>query len=145
MNDEQKMAMAQALRGASVASGNQKLSLAEQHMSIAASLSNKATIMAIISAVLAIVAAVGFKVNTTVILGAAGLIVSGVLALIHAAHTHTLLALHLLSSTDTNTALGHLSSVAAAIADPVQADLPASQPDAPPPSTPSSQQETDAS
>lgn len=97
MNNEQMMQAAQTMTAAAYQSAEQKLQLAETHMSLAASLSNKATIMAIISAVLAIVAAVGFKVNSTVILGAAGLIVSGVLALIHAAQTHTLFATQLLS------------------------------------------------
>lgn len=93
---------------------NQSLSLAKTHMFQAASLSNKATIMAIIGAILAIVAAVGFKVNSTVILGAAGLIVSGVLALIHAAQTHTLFAMRLMDGTGMSNAINQLTTVLAA-------------------------------
>lgn len=69
---------------------------ANAHLAIAASLDNKATIMSIIGAILTIAVALGFHVNATVILSAAGLIVSGIFAIVHAAHAHTLLAIQLL-------------------------------------------------
>lgn len=73
-----------------------KTQSANAHLSIAASLDNKATIMSIIGAILTIAVALGFHVNATVILSAAGLIVTGIFAIVHAAHTHTLMALQLL-------------------------------------------------
>lgn len=113
MNDEQMRQMAQAAVAVTAGQNSAKLALAETHMSAAASLSNKATIMAIVSAVLAIVVAVGFKVNSTVILSAAGLIVSGVLALVHAAQTHTLFAAQLMTSNDLAQGMSQLSAVMA--------------------------------
>lgn len=76
--------------------GLSKTQSANAHLAIAASLDNKATIMSIIGAILTIAVALGFHVNATVILSAAGLIVSGIFAIVHAAHTHTLMALQLL-------------------------------------------------
>lgn len=73
----------------------QRLKLAETHMAAAQSLTTKGTIMGVIAAILTVLSAFGVHLNNTVILSAAGLIVSAVLLLWQAARHHTLLALKL--------------------------------------------------
>lgn len=73
-----------------------RTALAASHAAQAQALLTKGTIMAVIAAVLDVLVALGLHVNTTVILSASGLIVSGVLTLWQAARHHHLISQDLL-------------------------------------------------
>lgn len=92
------MADIETVAPAATPPADQRLKLAETHMAQAQSLANKGTIMAVIAAVLVVLQAFGLKLNSTVIMSAAGLIVSAVLMLWQAARHHTLIAAQYLAS-----------------------------------------------